>query len=81
MAMIATGERLRSNAWGRYYVTDECNGCGLCVALAPYNFIRSWDGTYYTVLDQPRGESEKHAVREALLACPLHCIKDDWATD
>lgn len=30
--MLPTGERLRANVWGRYYVTDECDGCGICAA-------------------------------------------------
>lgn len=75
--MLPTGERLRANAWGRYYVTDECDGCGICAACAPLNFDRSWDGTYYAVAQQPKDESEQEAMRSAIAACPLHCIKYD----
>lgn len=76
--MITTGERLRANAWGRYYVTDECNACGICASFAPYNFSASWDGTYYSVCDQPSSDEEEQAVRDAMEACPEKCIRADW---
>lgn len=75
--MSATGERIRANAWGAYYVADDCDGCGVCLSCAPDNFGRSWDGTYYAVLHQPLGEAEEEAVLKAMAACPMHCIKDD----
>ncbi|HEY2946591.1 MAG TPA: ferredoxin [Vicinamibacteria bacterium] len=78
--MIATGERLRANAFGQYYVTDECNGCGICASYAPENFASSFDGTYYAVLQQPVDDSEEAAVRDAMDACPLHCILADGDT-
>ena len=76
--MIATGERIRANQWGKYYVTDRCDACGICASLAPYNFSLSWDGSYYAVCDQPVDGAEERAVRRAMKACPLRCIKDDW---
>lgn len=79
--MIATAERIRANAWGQYYVTGECDACGICAEHAPYNFAQSWDGTYYAVLHQPMDEGEERAVREAMAACPLRCIKDDGDVD
>ena len=78
--MMATGERLRANSWGRYYVTDDCNACGICAGIAPANFARSWDGTYFALLHQPEGAAEQAAVREAMEACPLGCIGDDGDT-
>jgi ferredoxin len=75
--MIATAERLRANAWGRYYVTDECDACGICATHAPANFAQGWDGTYFAVLHQPEGVAEAVAVRQAMEACPLECIRDD----
>lgn len=74
---MATGERLRKNAYGRYYVTDECNGCGLCYPFAMLNFAGSDDGTYYYVVEQPRDEEEDQAFHEAMEACPMACIRDD----
>ncbi|HEY7410449.1 MAG TPA: ferredoxin [Vicinamibacteria bacterium] len=75
--MQATGERIRANAWGRFYVTDECNGCGLCASFAPDNFGSSWDGSYYAIAAQPANEDEERAVREAMDVCPDCCIRDD----
>jgi ferredoxin len=75
--MIATGERLRRNAWGRYYVTDECNACGLCESYARANFTTSPDSEYYFVVQQPADEDEAQAIRDALENCPLGCIHDD----
>jgi len=75
--MLPTGERRRTNVWGRYYVTDECDGCGVCAIHAPLNFERSWDRTYYAVAQQPQDEAEEGAMRAAIAACPLHCIEYD----
>ena len=75
--MRATGERLRRNAWGRFYVTDECNGCGLCAECAGANFERSDDGTYFYVIQQPYDELEEQAMLEAMNTCTEACIQDD----
>jgi ferredoxin len=75
--MPIAAERLRANAWGRYYVTAECNACGICAFLAPDNFASSYDRTYFAVLHQPLGEAEEEAAQAAMAACPLHCIHDD----
>jgi ferredoxin len=76
-SMSTTGERLRSNAWGRYYVTDECDGCGICVSYAACNFASSDDGSYCYLVQQPFDDAEELAVRDAFEACPKSCIKDD----
>lgn len=75
--MRATGERLRRNAWGRFYVTDECNGCGRCAECAGANFERSDDGTYFYVIQQPYDELEEQAMLEAMNTCTEACIQDD----
>jgi ferredoxin len=82
--MFATkvrGERLRKNAWGRYYVTDACNGCGVCVDYAVMNFAASDDGRYFYVIQQPQDEGEEEMVRAAMRACPEECIGDDGDED
>ena len=75
--MIASTERLRANAWGRYYVTGECNACGVCAACAPDNIGRAWDGAYYAVAFQPSVGREEQEMQDAVAACPLHCLRDD----
>lgn len=75
--MSTSAERLRANAWGRYYVTGECNGCGVCAACAPDNIGRSWDRSYYAVAFQPQDEREEREMQDAMNACPLQCLHDD----
>jgi ferredoxin len=76
--MGSSGERLRANAWGPFYVTDECDACGVCESHAPDNFARNWDGAYYAVLQQPASVDEVRAMQDAMRACPRRCIRDDW---
>jgi ferredoxin len=75
--MPATAERYRANACGRYYVTEGCNGCGLCSYVAPANFSPSFDGAYYGVAAQPATPAEVADMDAALYACPQNCIHDD----
>lgn len=66
------------NAEGRYSITDECDGCGICVSYSAYSFVASEDGARYFVARQPEAGSEEEAiVRDAMVACPLGCIRDD----
>jgi ferredoxin len=76
--MEPTGERYRLNSWGPFYVTDGCDGCGICAEFAPDNFVPNWDATYYAVAQQPQTTDEVRAVRQAMDACPRQCIGDDW---
>ena len=76
-----TVQRLRKNAWGPYYVTDECNGCGLCATYSPECLESSPDGSYFYVIQQPMDEAEEFALQEAQEACPLHCLRADGDCD
>jgi ferredoxin len=75
--MTISAERLRANAWGPYYVTGECNACGVCAACAPDNIGRAWDGTYFAVAFQPHYAREEQEMKDAMSACPLGCLRDD----
>ena len=75
--MEGSAERIRANAWGRYYVSAECDACGLCAECAPGNFGLGEDGTYYAVAEQPATDRDERAVRDAMAACPRQCIHDD----
>lgn len=79
--MIATGQRIRRNAWGRYYVTDECDGCGVCATCAPVNFEPAEDGTYYYLVQQPYDDWEEGCVQDAMDACPKQCIRASYDDD
>ena len=76
--MAVKGERRRTNTWGPFYITDECDGCGICEELAPQNFGQSWGWSYYAVVQQPETKDEVLAMRRAMEACPRQCIGDDW---
>ena len=71
------GKRFDDNAPGKFYVTDACNGCGLCFSKALQNFMYSNDSSYYYVLEQPADIREEEDIREAMSVCPEDCIKDD----
>jgi ferredoxin len=75
--MEMKGERRRVNAWGPFYVTDECDGCGICAECAPRSFAQSADGKY-SVGQQPESRVEIRAMRHAMDACPRQCVGDDW---
>lgn len=75
--MAAAGKKIAENEPGRFYVTDLCDGCGLCFTKALQNFMYSNDSSYYYVYQQPADEREEADIREAMSVCPQDCIKDD----
>jgi ferredoxin len=78
--MAANGKRYEENAPGKYYVSDLCNGCGLCFSVALQNFMYSNDSSYYYIYQQPLDEREEADIREAISVCPMDCIKEDGET-
>jgi ferredoxin len=75
--MTASGTRLEENEPGKYYVTDACDGCGLCFSKALQNFMYSNDSSYYYIYQQPADEREEADIVEAISVCPQDCIKSD----
>jgi ferredoxin len=75
--MQPNGKRLEENAPGKYYITDACNGCGLCFSKALQNFMYSNDSSYYYVYQQPADEREEADIIEAISVCPEDCIFSD----
>ena len=75
--MAPEGKKLSDNEPGKYYVTDLCDGCGLCFSKALQNFMYSNDSSYYYVYPQPLDEREEADIRDAMSVCPQDCIKDD----
>lgn len=71
--------KLGDNEPGKYYVTDDCNGCGLCFAYALQNFMYTSDSTHYYIIQQPADVREEEDIRKAISVCPMDCIKDDGA--
>lgn len=77
--MDGSGKKLEDNAPGKYYVTDTCDGCGLCFSRALQNFMYSNDSSYYYVYQQPVDEREEADIHEAISVCPMDSIKADGA--
>jgi ferredoxin len=76
--MSTTDRPPSANAEGRYSITDDCDGCGICVSYSAYTFAANESGARYFVARQPEAGSEEEAiVRDAMQACPLGCITDD----
>ena len=72
-------QKLEDNVPGRYYVTDDCNGCGLCFAYALQNFMYTGDSSSYYIIQQPVDVREEEDIRKAMSVCPMDCIRDDGA--
>ena len=75
--MAAKGNRFEENAPGKFYVTDECNGCGRCFSVALQNFMYSNDASYYYIIQQPADLREEEDIREAMSVCQMDCIFDN----
>jgi ferredoxin len=67
--------KLPHNAPGKYYTTEECDGCAYCAAVAPeiMNFDKATN-TYY-VSRQPANEDEEELMQEAVEDCPVDAIE------
>jgi ferredoxin len=65
---------LPNNAPGKYFVTEECDGCAYCASVAPDHFEYEKSTNTYYVIRQPRTPDEHELVWEALDACPLDAI-------
>ncbi len=59
-----------------FFVTEECNGCGLCKNIAPDFFDYVDYAYYYYVSRQPVTESEVNLIREAAAVCTLDAIRE-----
>jgi len=67
--------RLPNNAPGKYYTTEECDGCAYCASVAPENFDFEKSSNTYYVARQPQNSEEEEFVREAMEDCPVDAIR------
>lgn len=67
--------RLADNAPGKYYTTDDCDGCAYCAAVAPENFEYDRETNRYYITRQPMNADEEECVREAAEDCPVDAIR------
>ena len=63
-----------------FYVTEECNGCGLCKNVAP-DFFDCVEYAYsYFLTRQPTDESEILLLRDAAAVCTVDAIRETVKT-
>lgn len=78
--MTDESKKLPRNVPGKYYVTDDCDGCAYCAAVAPDNFEFDKPTNTYFVGKQPDNPDEEELVREAMEDCPVDAIRADERT-
>jgi ferredoxin len=67
--------KLPNNAPGKYYTTDECDGCAYCASVAPDNMNFDKSTNTYFVSRQPLKGEEEERMREAVEDCPVDAIE------
>ncbi len=67
--------KLPNNVPGKYYTTDECDGCAYCAAVAPDNFEFDKPTNTYYIGKQPVDSEEEELVLEAKEDCPVDAIR------
>jgi ferredoxin len=77
LLMANRNERLPENAPGAWYVDSNCTDCDMCREIAPTVFGRNDNIGLSVVIQQPSGEGELKAAREAQAGCPTDAIGDD----
>lgn len=65
---------LPRNITGKYFITDECEGCAYCALVASANFEFDKRTNTYFVCRQPVGDVELEFVMEAMDDCPVSAI-------
>lgn len=66
---------LPGNVPGKFFTTEECDGCAYCASVAPENFDYEKDTNTYFVSKQPVNGEEEEYVREAMEDCPVDAIR------
>jgi ferredoxin len=70
-------QRLPGNVAGKYFTTEDCDGCAYCASVAPNHFDFDKESNTYFVTRQPVTPEEDEAVRDAADDCPLDAIQCD----
>jgi ferredoxin len=76
MEMNAAAKKLPGNVEGKFFTTEDCDGCAYCAAVAPENFDFDKSTNTYFVARQPASDEEFEVVNEAMEDCPLDAIRD-----
>jgi ferredoxin len=75
--MADVANRYSGNAFGPYYVDNQCIDCDLCRQTAPNNFARDEKSGHSFVFQQPRSDQEVAECQEAMQNCPVEAIGGD----
>ena len=67
--------KLPNNVPGKYYTTDDCDGCAYCASVAPDNFDYEKTSNTYYVAHQPEDIVQEEFLQEALDDCPVDAIR------
>jgi len=59
-----------------FYVTEDCNGCGLCKNIAPDLFDCVEYAYSYFLVRQPANEREVLLLKEAAAVCTVDAIRE-----
>lgn len=74
--MVGTNaKKLPNNVDGKYYVTEECDGCAYCASVAPDNFEFDKSTNTYFINKQPATQEEMEFVQEAMEDCPVDAVQ------
>jgi ferredoxin len=68
-------KKLPKNAEGKYFTTEECDGCAYCASVAPENFEFDKETNTYFVSQQPQSPEEEEFMREAMEDCPVDAVR------
>jgi ferredoxin len=70
-----SAKRLPNNVDGKYYVTEDCDGCAYCASVAPDNFEFDKSTNTYFISKQPTTQEEIEFVQEAMEDCPVDAVQ------
>jgi ferredoxin len=72
---LPAAKKLPHNVAGKYYTTEECDGCAYCASVAPENFDFEKETNTYYVAQQPATKEQEEFVQEAKEDCPVDAIQ------
>jgi ferredoxin len=67
--------KLPRNVPGKYFTTEQCDGCAYCASVAPHHFDYEKGSNTYFVCRQPNEGAEEEKILEAIEDCPLDAIR------
>lgn len=59
-----------------FFVTEECNGCGLCRSIAPDFFDYVEYAYSYFLTRQPQSQSQVDLLREVSSLCVVDALRE-----